>query len=120
MLLFLLSAGLSGLIYLIVLYILREIWGRNAYLSVTVAYVSAMTFYFLSNKTVVFKKKDSHKKDLFKQLLQFSIMIICNFFITLFMVWFIQIFTGEVYSGSVAAGITTTILAYLVFDRIFK
>lgn len=117
--LFLLSAGITGFLYIAILFLLRDIWKISPYVSVAAAYISAMCFYFLTNKLFVFKKADSQKKIHFKEILHFSILITFNFLVTVFLVWLVMKFTGEVYTGSVVAGIVTTLLAYFVFGRIF-
>lgn len=91
----------------------------GVYASVSIAYLSAMTFYFITNKLVIFRNT-AKGAALHKQIWQFAIMIIVNYLITLLLVRSIRTFTGEIYSGSITAGIITTLLAYLVFNRIFK
>ncbi len=117
--LFLISAALTGLIYIAVLYFLVDVWNIRLYVAVAVAYLSAMSFYFLINKLLVFKKTVvTHR--LLPQVLKFAVMLVANYLITFFLVWLFAKYTGEVYSGSIAAGIVTTLVAYLVFDRIFR
>ncbi len=118
--LFVISASITGLLYIGILFLFRDIWKFNPYISVAVSYISAMCFYFLTNKIFVFKKREFHKKALFREIFHFTILITINFLITLFLVWVFLQFTGEVYSGSIAAGIVTTLLAYFVFGRIFR
>ncbi|NLG18850.1 MAG: hypothetical protein GX556_16110 [Fibrobacter sp.] len=117
--LFLASAGVTGLIYILVLYLLVENWHSKLYVGVAVAYIAAMSFYFLINKLFIYKKTVQFHR-LYPQILKFVVMIVVNYLITFFLVWFFAKYTGEIYSGSIAAGIVTTLVAYLVFNRIFK
>jgi len=116
---FLSSAGLTGLIYIGILFLTGNIWHLNLYACVSIAYLSAMAFYFVTNKLIVFKTV-SKEKHLNRQIGQFLIMICFNYGITLLLVWSIKKITGEIYTGSVVAGLVTTLLAYLVFERIFR
>lgn len=120
LLLFLGSAALTALLYLFILFLLRSILHLNPYLSVAVAYICAMIVYFLTNRHIVFSKEYQHSGKLFRQIFSFTAAMLVNFSITLGLVWLMQQVTGEVYSGSVIAGIVTTLLSYLVFNRIFK
>lgn len=117
--LFLISAGATGLVYLAVLYLLVDVWRSELYLGVAAAYLAAMTFYFFVNRQFVFRNTaEVHR--LFPQILKYAVMLVVNYLITYFLVWLFRRYTGEVYSGSVAAGIATTLIAYLVFSRIFR
>lgn len=117
--LFLISAGATGLIYISVLYLLVELLNSELYVGVAVAYLAAMSFYFLINKLLIFQKTvEIHR--LSPQILKFAVMLIVNYLITYFLVWLFERYTGEVFSGSIAAGIVTTLIAYLVFSRIFR
>jgi putative flippase GtrA len=117
--LFLISAGITGLIYIAVLYLLTKVWNSKLFIGVAVAYLAAMSFYFLVNKLFIYRKTVVVHR-LYPQLLKFTAMLIVNYLITFFLVWLFARFTGEIFSGSIAAGIVTTLLAYLVFNRIFK
>lgn len=116
---FLISAGITGLIYIGIVYFTFNTLHLNSYVSVSIAYASAMVFYFVTNKLAIFKSA-AKSANLYRQIGQFLVMVVINYAITLFLVWAIKKFTGEVYSGSVAAGIVTTLLAYFVLGRIFK
>ena len=115
---FLISASITGIIYMGLVYLLKARLSWNPYVSVSVAYAAAMVFYFISNKLVVFKKSAADGA-LGREIFQFAIVSIVNYLLTLLIVWLFKRVTGEIYSGSVVAGIVTTILAYLVFNRIF-
>jgi putative flippase GtrA len=116
---FLLSAGFTGVIYLGLLYLCRNILKFNPYVSVSVAYVAAMVFYFVTNKLVVFRKNESGS--VWRELTGFLPLATINYVITLIIVAFIRRYTNEEYSGSAIAGIVTTVVAYLVFDKfLFK
>lgn len=117
---FLISAAITGLIYLCIEFIAFTILKMNTGISVLIAYVSAMIFYFIINKMFVFKRKTKGVADHYSQIGVFSITVIINFLITLFLVDGFKKFTGEIYSGAVVAGVVTTITAYFVFNRIFK
>ncbi len=116
---FLLSAVLTGTLYVGALYLCEKKMSLNPYLSVTLAFIASSIFYFVSNKLVVFRDAPS-TSSLMVQIGQFAIVVLVNYAITISLVWAFKYFTGEVYSGSVAAGIVTTILAYLVFDTMFS
>ena len=115
---FLVGAGATGLIYVGGLFLFNNVLKWNSILSVSIAYTAAMVFYFIVNKKVVFKS-DNSKTSTQQQVVRFTIMCIINYGLTLLLVMGFQHFTHEVYSGSIAAGIVTTLLAYLVFDRMF-
>lgn len=113
---FLLSAALTGAIYMVLLYVCGSIFKVNPYFSVSAAYGAAMTFYFVTNRLVVFRKSGSGS--LRRELTGFLSLAAVNYVITLSIVAIIRRYTGEEYSGSVVAGIVTTALAYLVFDKL--
>jgi putative flippase GtrA len=113
---FLLSAVLTGTIYMGLLYLCGNLLKVNPFLSVTTSYGAAMAFYFVTNKLVVFRKGGSGS--LRRELIGFLPLVAVNYGITLIIVAIIRRYTGEEYSGSVVAGIVTTALAYLVFDNL--
>jgi putative flippase GtrA len=117
--LFLISAGVTGLLYIGVLYLLVDFWHNRLYVGVAIAYLTAMFFYFIVNRIFVFRATGKAHR-LYPQIVNYSIMLVVNYLITFFLVWLFFRYTGEIYSGSVAAGIVTTLVAYLVFNRIFK
>ncbi|MBD3345166.1 MAG: hypothetical protein GF401_08910 [Chitinivibrionales bacterium] len=114
--LYLLVSGGVGLIYMGLLYILDSVAGYSPAVSVTGAYVTAMSFYFIINKLVIFGRFKSGRSG--REFLQFALVVTVNYFVTRFIVQGIHALTGEVYSGSVLAGVITISLTYLVFDRI--
>ena len=113
---FLLNASATGVIYLGLLYVCGNIFKINLYVSVSVAYGAAMVFYFVTNKLVVFRK--SGTGTVWRELIEFLPLAAVNYVVTLIIVAIIRRYTGEEYSGSVVAGIVTTALAYLVFDKL--
>jgi putative flippase GtrA len=115
-LMFLVSAGLTGVIYMGLLYLSRNVLAINPYVSVSIAYSGAMAFYFVTNKLVVFKKSTSGS--VWQELLGFLPLVVVNYILTLTIVAIIRQHTNEEYSGSIVAGIVTTALAYLVFDKL--
>lgn len=113
---FLQSAGATGTMYLGLLYVCRNIFKINPYVSVSVAYLVAMAFFFVANKLVVFRKSESGS--VWRELIEFLPLTVVNYVVTLIIVAIIRRYTHEEYSGSVVAGILTTALAYLVFDKL--
>lgn len=65
---------------------------------------------------MVFKKEKSGAVK--REVIQFIILISINYVITLLIVAAVRHYTGEVFSGSIIAGVVTVSLTYLVFDRI--
>jgi len=114
--LFLLSAGISGVIYFGLLYVCRNIFTVNPYVSVSIAYCASMAFYFVTNKLVVFSKIVS--SNVWLELIGFLPLALFNYIVTLIIVALLRRYTHEEYSGSVVAGIVTTAMAYLVFDKL--
>jgi putative flippase GtrA len=112
---FLISAGATGTIYMGLLYLCRNVLAINPYLSVSVAYTAAMAFYFITNKLVVFRKRNGGS--VWRELIKFLPLATVNYILTLIIVALIRKYTHEEYSGSVVAGLVTTALAYLVFDK---
>lgn len=116
---FLLSAGATGAIYIGLLYLSRTILKTNPYVAVSVAYAGAMAFYFVTNNFLVFK--NNRQGAVWRKLLGFLPLVAVNYVLTLAIIAFIRQFTHEEYSGSVVAGIVTTALAYFVFEKwLFK
>jgi len=113
---FLLSAGVTGMIYLVLLYVCRNVFSINPYVSVSIAYCASMAFYFVTNKLVVFNKNGSTA--VWRELIGFLPLAVVNYVVTLIIVALIRRYTHEEYSGSVVAGIVTTAMAYLVFDKL--
>ncbi len=83
--LFLISAGVTGLIYISVHFLLVEVWNSKLYVGVAVAYLAAMSFYFLINKLFIFRKTVVVHR-LFPQILKFAVMLVANYLIT-FPLW---------------------------------
>lgn len=116
---FLFSAVVTGAIYIGLLYLSRTILKINPFGSVSIAYVGAMSFYFVINKLLVFKKKES--SSVWREILGFLPLTAVNYVLTLIIVAIIRHYTNEEYSGSIVAGIVTNALAYLVFNKwLFK
>ena len=115
-LLFLLSAGATGTIYMGLLYLCKNVLTINPYASVSAAYTGAMIFNFTTNKLVVFKKKAG--VPVWRELIRFLPLAAVNYILTLIIVAIILKYTHEAYSGSIVAGIVTTASAYLVFDKL--
>ncbi|MBN1760261.1 MAG: GtrA family protein [Chitinispirillaceae bacterium] len=116
MVLFLVSAGMTGAIYMGLLYLCRNVFAINPYVSISAAYAAAMAFYFVTNKLVVFKKNEAGS--VWRELIGFLPLAVVNYVLTMIIVAIIRRYTHEEYSGSVVAGIATTALAYLVFDKL--
>lgn len=113
---FLVSAGATGAIYMGLLYLCRYVLTISSNVSVSVAYGGAMVFYFTTNKLVVFRKSD--RGTVWRELIGFLPLAAVNYLLTLIIVAFIRRYTHEEYFGSLVAGIVTTALAYVVFDKL--
>jgi putative flippase GtrA len=113
---YLLASAFVGGVYMGLLFLMDSVVRTPTAASITVAYVSAMAVYFLLSKLAVFK---SHSKaGTRRELIQFTVVVTVNYFLTQLIVHGIERFTGEVYSGSLVAGVVTISLTYVVFDRI--
>lgn len=75
-----------------------------------------MSCYFMINKFVVFRISDPGR--LRKELLQFIIVAIVNYLITIAIVKSIYLFTKEAFSGTIIAGFVTIAMTYFVFDNV--
>ena len=108
-----------GLVYMGLLYLMDAVAGLHPVMSVTVAYASAMIVYFIINKLFIFGS--TQRAGTGKQIVQFVVVISVNYSLTLIIVNVMHGITGEVYSGSIIAGVVTISGSYFVFDRlIFK
>ena len=117
--LFILSAGVTGVIYIGLLFLSKNILKFNPYLAVSIAYVGAMAFYFVANKLLVFKKNGS--ESIWREILGFLPLAVVNYILTLIIVAFIRQYTHEEYTGSFVAGVVTAALTYFVFEKwLFK
>lgn len=114
--LFLVSSAIAGLIYMSLLFICNDIVKLNSILSVTVSYGSAMALYFVANKLMIFKIRDCRR--LFIEITQFVIMVGVNYLITVIIVKISLKADLNVYYGSLFAGIVTTLITYIIFERI--
>ncbi len=114
--LYLLSSGITGLIYLGLLYLFSDILQWHSIISVSLSYGSAMAFYFLTNKIAVFQHRKTGSEK--REVLQFIILVTINYLLTLGMVSAVEALKGGVYLGSVIAGVVTVTLTFFVFDRI--
>ena len=113
---FLASAGVTGAIYMGLLYLCRNVFSINPYISVSAVYAAAMAFYFVTNKLVVFRKSEAGS--VWRELIGFLPLAVVNYVLTLIIVALIRRYTNEEYSGSIVAGIVTMASAYLVFDKL--
>jgi len=113
---FLTSAAITAVLYLAVLYVLQEILQWHALINVTCAYGVSMAFYFASNRFIVFC--GSAEREILRQIRRFSVMAVINYLVTVAAVYFVKKYHGNVYTGSIIAGILTTFIAYFIFDRI--
>lgn len=114
--LFLVSSATAGLIYMSLLYICNDLAKLNPILSVTISYGSAMALYFVANKLVIFRIRDCRR--LFIEITQFIIMVGFNYLITVFIVNSCLRVNLNVYYGSLIAGIVTTLITYVIFEKI--
>lgn len=114
--LFLVSSATAGLIYMSLLYVCNDLAKLNSILSVTISYGSAMTLYFVANKLVIFRIRDCRR--LFIEITQFIIMVGFNYLITVFIVNLCLRVNLNVYYGSLIAGIVTTLITYVIFEKI--
>jgi len=114
--LFLVSSATTGLIYMSLLYVCNDLAKLNPILSVTISYGSAMALYFVANKLVIFKIRDCRR--LFIEITQFIIMVGFNYLITVFIVNSCLRVNLNVYYGSLIAGIVTTLITYVIFEKI--
>lgn len=117
---FLFFGGLTILIYMLVLVFFEELIHLNYNISVSIAYFTSMLFNFLVNKFIVFEYKKSSAKLVHIQTIEFSCIILLNYLITLLFVNITKHFTGEVYSGSLLAAFTQTIIAYFIYDKLLR
>ncbi|HLV32632.1 MAG TPA: GtrA family protein [Chitinispirillaceae bacterium] len=114
--LFLVSSATAGLIYMSLLYVCNDLAKLNPILSVTISYGSAMALYFVANKLVIFRIRDCRR--LFIEITQFIIMVGFNYLITVFIVNSCLRVNLNVYYGSLIAGIVTTLITYVIFEKI--
>ncbi|NLP00956.1 MAG: GtrA family protein [Fibrobacter sp.] len=114
--LYLLSSGITGLIYIGMLYLFNDILKWHHLLSVSISYGSAMTIYFLINKLGVFQAKKTGTEK--REVIQFIILIAFNYLVTLGIVAGIEALGGGVFLGSAIAGVVTVTLTFFVFDRL--
>jgi len=75
-----------------------------------------MALYFVANKLVIFKIRDCRR--LFIEITQFIIMVGFNYLITVFIVNSCLRVNLNVYYGSLIAGIVTTLITYVIFEKI--
>jgi len=114
--LFLVSSATAGLIYMSLLYVCNDLAKLNPILSVTISYGSAMALYFVVNKLIIFKIRDCRR--LLIEITQFIIMVGFNYMITVLIVNLCFRVKLNVYYGSLIAGIVTTLITYVIFERI--
>lgn len=77
-----------------------------------------MILYFNTNKLLIFHTKPD-KQVVSRELRHFILLIFVYYIITVGIVAVIKIFSGEIYSGSLLAGVITMALTYLIlFDRL--
>ncbi len=110
------SSLFVGGIYLGVLFVMDSLLGASTALSVTVSYAGAMLVYFLLSKLAVFKSPSRTTAG--REFVQFTIIVTVNYFLTQLIVHGIEALTGNVYLGSVVAGVVTISLTYMLFDRV--
>lgn len=114
--LYLTSSAVTGLLYLSLLFVLTKVIRLSVLASVTISYISTMSFYFVANKFLVFRKLSPGK--LRKELLQFIAVAIINYLITIVVVKSVYLFTKEAFSGTILAGFVTVTMTYFVFDNV--
>jgi putative flippase GtrA len=114
--LYLTSSALTGLLYLTLFFILTKVIRLSVLAAVTITYISSMSFYFIANKLVVFRKLSPGK--LKKELFQYIIVAIVNYLITVAIVKSLYLFTQEAFSGTILAGIVTVSMTYFIFDNV--
>ncbi|MBD3320866.1 MAG: hypothetical protein GF350_07215, partial [Chitinivibrionales bacterium] len=73
-------------------------------------------FYFVINKIIIFRSTAYSATG--RELVQFVSIVVINYLLTQVIVQAIHSLTGEIYSGSVVAGVITIFFTYIVFDRI--
>jgi putative flippase GtrA len=116
LLLFLLGSAATGATYFGLLYLLANVFEILPYVSVSTAYILAMVLYFVINKLAIFRNRASGT--VYRELTGFLPLMVVNYLLTLIIVAAIHRYTNEMYSGSVVAGIVTTAITYLVFDKL--
>jgi len=114
--LYLASSALTGLLYLTLFFILTKVIRLSVLVAVTITYISSMSFYFIANKLVVFRKLNPGK--LKKEVFQYIIIAIVNYLITVAIVKSLYVFTQEAFSGTIFAGVVTVSMTYFVFDNV--
>ena len=112
---FLLTSASTGVFYLTLLLILRSVFALGPIQSVTIAYSTAMLFYFITNRQMVFHKQG---KGILRELFLFICMILTNYALTVLIVARIYRLTNEIFSGSIIAGVATVTITYFIFNKL--
>lgn len=113
---YILSSLFVGGVYMALLFAMESLLHSSTALSVTVSYGGAMLVYFLLSKLAVFKSQSRQAAG--RQLVQFTVIVTANYFLTQLIVHGVETLAGSVYLGSVAAGVVTISLTYVLFDRV--
>jgi putative flippase GtrA len=108
-----LAIGLTTFIFYFLLFsFLWEVLKINYRVAISIAYISAITFYFFANRRFTFK---ANHQSAGGQVKRFLILMGLNYLITLSLVHYtVEILHLPPYSGMLLAVITTTISNYFI------
>lgn len=115
---FLMTGGMTALIYFSVFALLWNVLHLNHIIAVSAGYLSGTTFHFFANKTFTFKAKDPQ---VLLPMFKYLILILINYIITLIIVQITLLFIPSPYVGILFSTGATVITGYLLFKYwIFK
>jgi putative flippase GtrA len=107
----------TGALYAALLFIFDSVLNLPFFISVSLSYISAMLFYFITNKLLTFNTV--HDKNVItREVIQYILLVFVNYILTIMIVTVVSFFTGEIYSGSLLAGVITITLTFFVFDKL--
>ena len=118
-LLFLTVGGLTFIINVSFLYLLKEILKVNHNIALTIAFFIGTTFHFSANKFVTFKEKKIATISL--QIPKYIAMTLINYLINLIVINIFVYFHLAIYLGAICATMITMVLTYFIMNiMIFK
>lgn len=103
---------MSAIVYFSLFTLLWKVLSINYMISVSIAYLTTVTFYFFTNRYLTFK---SHHGSIKKQLGKFVLMVLLNYLITVKIIHYaVETLALTPYIGMLFAVATTFIISYLL------
>lgn len=109
---FLFVGALTAVVYFGLMFLCIEVVGMSASLSVSVAYVAAVSLHFLANRRITFRATSGNVT---VQAVRYGALLGANYLMTLVVVHVVvEWFGGSPYAGAAAAAVASTALVYAI------